>query len=178
MAVIVAGRAGNDTITGSAFADTLFGEDGDDVINGGAGDDVLTGGLGDDNLDGGAGALDQLNETGDVDLTLTTTSLIGLGTDTLANIETAFLFGGPSPNTIDASGFNSQGISFFDGAGGGDTLIGTPGPDILTSSANGDDSLDGRDGDDSIFAGSGKDSLIGDAGADILKLERKSPAKG
>jgi Ca2+-binding RTX toxin-like protein len=187
IAVIVAGRAGNDTITGSAFNDSLFGEDGDDVINGGAGsdlldgglgnddldggadDDVLTGGLGDDNVDGGAGALDQLNETGDVNLTLTTTTLTGLGTDSLANIEAAFLFGGLSPNVINASGFNGGAISFFDGAGGGDTIIGSPGPDILTSSAAGDDSLDGGDGADSVFSGSGRDTLLGGGGDDILK---------
>jgi Ca2+-binding RTX toxin-like protein len=146
LAVIVAGRAGNDIITGSPFGDSLFGEDGDDVINGGDGNDVLTGGLGDDNIDGGNGSADQLNETGDVDLTLTNNSLSGLGTDTLANIETAFLFGGHSSNTIDASAFNGTGISFIDGAGGGDVLIGSMGPDILTSSANGDDRYDRRSG--------------------------------
>jgi Ca2+-binding RTX toxin-like protein len=163
------GGDGDDTVSGGNGHDSVFGDAGDDVLLGGSGNDVLTGGLGDDNIDGGAGALDQLNETGDVDLTLTTTSLTGLGADTLANIETALLFGGPSPNVIDASGFISQGISFFDGAGGGDTIIGTPGPDIITSSGNGDDSFQGGLGNDSIFAGSGKDTLIGGAGNDILK---------
>jgi Ca2+-binding RTX toxin-like protein len=167
--LVVTGGGGNDTILGSPFDDTLVGDAGDDVLNGAAGNDVMIGGLGNDNIDGGAGALDRLNETGDVDLTLTTTSLTGLGSDVLANIETAFLFGGPSPNVIDASGFNGQDISFFDGAGGGDTVIGSMGPDILTSSAGGDDNFDGGPGNDSVFAGSGRDTLMGGTGNDILK---------
>jgi hypothetical protein len=58
--------------------------------------------LGDDILDGGPGT-DWLVETGDVNLTLTSTSLVGLGSDALLGLESAVLTGGASANSLDAS---------------------------------------------------------------------------
>lgn len=51
----IAGRSGDDHITGSAFDDDLSGDEGNDTLHGGAGSDVLWGGEGDDVLDGGEG---------------------------------------------------------------------------------------------------------------------------
>src|SRR5206468_1518375 len=77
------GGAGNDTLTGGSGADSLIGGTEDDSLTGGAGadtldsgagDDSLTGGAGNDSLVGGAGS-DTLIESGDVNFTLTATSL-------------------------------------------------------------------------------------------------------
>jgi Ca2+-binding RTX toxin-like protein len=169
-AVTVDGGLGNDTLRGGLGDDQLTGGLGDDTMRGGSGDDQLTGGLGDDLIDGGDGALDLLFDGGDADLVLTNSTLTGIGTDVLLNIERASIFGGPSPNLIDASAFVASGSGFtiLDGAGGGDTLIGTAGDDILTSSANGNDSMLGNAGDDLVFGGSGRDTIHGGAGNDRL----------
>ncbi len=52
---IVAGGAGDDSITGSAKRDILKGNDGNDTLVGGDGDDLLVGGKGADVLRGGLG---------------------------------------------------------------------------------------------------------------------------
>jgi Ca2+-binding RTX toxin-like protein len=157
--VVLDGAGGEDRLIGSPFADVIFG---------GAGDDVITGGLGDDQIDGGAGNSDKIQEVGDFDMTLTNSTFVGPGNNTLVSIELASLTGGPSPNVIDASGFVATGLTFIDGAGGGDVLIGTAGPDILTSTGNGNDSMLAGDGDDFVFGGSGSDTIRGGAGDDVL----------
>jgi Ca2+-binding RTX toxin-like protein len=124
----VQGNSGNDQITGSDADEILMGGSGKDVLSGGAGNDFLlgagtsgdqlSGGLGDDFIDGGAGN-DIIIEQGDVNFTLLTTSLSGLGNDTLKRIERANLTGGSSANVLDASGFLT---------GFGVTLSGLEGP--------------------------------------------------
>ncbi|HWQ37442.1 MAG TPA: putative Ig domain-containing protein [Burkholderiales bacterium] len=52
---VIAGRAGDDRITGSGFGDWLSGDEGNDLLSGGGGDDVLLGGAGNDSLAGGPG---------------------------------------------------------------------------------------------------------------------------
>ena len=90
-------RTGNESIVGTplqglyiggAGNDTINAGGGDDTIRGGAGNDSLLGEGGNDSLDGGAG-IDTVVETGDVNFTLTNTSLTALGTDSLASIEAA-----------------------------------------------------------------------------------------
>ena len=76
-------------LSGDLDNDVLTGGDGNDTLLGGQGDDRLSGGPQDDALDGNGGA-DRLEESGDVKFTLTTSSLTGLGSDTLAGIESAF----------------------------------------------------------------------------------------
>ncbi len=49
----LAGKSGDDTLTGSWFNDNLSGGYGDDTINGGFGNDTIKGGLGNDDLYGG-----------------------------------------------------------------------------------------------------------------------------
>jgi Ca2+-binding RTX toxin-like protein len=166
--ITINGMAGDDVLTGGSINDRIDGGIGNDQLDGGPGDDVLTGGLGDDVIDGGSGSLDLLQDGGDADLVLTNTTLTGIGNDTLIGIERAIITGGPSPNLIDASAFVGSGFTILDGAGGGDTLLGTAGDDILTSSGNGDDSMVGNAGDDFVFAGSGRDTIFGGDGDDRL----------
>ena len=124
------GGAGNNTLNASAFSGSVF-------LTGGAGDDILMGGAGDDTLDGGDGT-DTVVQTVDADMTLTDTSLTGMGLDTLISIEIAALTGGASSNLLDASAFSGQ--AFLYGMGGNDTLLG----------GAGDDTLDGGDGIDTV----------------------------
>lgn len=129
---------GNDTINGATGNDTLLGEGGDDVLTGASGNDVLDGGPG----------MDRLVESGDVDFTLTDTSLtsVGIGnpsSDSLVSIERATLSGGASANDIDASGFSGaviaaagEGDDGLLGAAGNDVLDGGPGLDTLFDFGN------------------------------------------
>jgi Ca2+-binding RTX toxin-like protein len=57
VAAAVSGGAGNDVLTAAHNGNSaLSGDDGDDVLNGGGGRDLLLGGAGNDVLNGGAGA--------------------------------------------------------------------------------------------------------------------------
>jgi cyclophilin family peptidyl-prolyl cis-trans isomerase/Ca2+-binding RTX toxin-like protein len=182
---VLDGRAGNDNLSGAAGRDLLIGGDGNDRLRGqGASFDTLIGGLGDDTLDGGAGT-DVIMETGDVDFTLTSSSMTGHGTDIVLNIETAFLTGGAGDNVIDISGFVASypptlnggggndlliGSNFIDllrGQDGNDTLIGGGGNDILQGGA-GDDQIVGGIDNDGLSGGSGNDTLLGGLGEDTL----------
>jgi Ca2+-binding RTX toxin-like protein len=93
------GGRGNDTFWAGSGNDFLDGGEGDDKLNGEEGDDRFTAGLGDDRFVGGTG-IDRIDETGDVDFTLTDVSLTGLGSDTLDSIEIAVLDGGASANSF------------------------------------------------------------------------------
>jgi Ca2+-binding RTX toxin-like protein len=146
---------------------------GNDFILSGAGDDVITSGLGSDTVDAGAGK-DRLVEAGDVNMTLVQgTARVngsltsGPDTDVLIKnrIESAHLTGGPSANTLDASGFRLP--VFLFGLGGNDTLIGTNSRDILVG-GDGDDSLSGFGGVDILIGGLGLDILIGGGANDLL----------
>jgi|GEM_PF-4447588 len=135
----------------------LIGGAGDNVFDasGFTGRVTFTGGMGNDVMIGGSG-LDLLIESGDVNFSLTDTSLAGLGFDTLVGIEQAILTGGSSDNTftvgnwtgtatLDAMSGNDTYVVRFRGAGSGMThvvdsgsdledglrLIGTPADDLL-----------------------------------------------
>ncbi len=172
------GDEGDDSLTGGDGSDHIDGGDGNDTLDGGIGLDTLTGGLGDDQLDGGAD-IDQVVESGDVDFTLSDTLLIGLGTDTLANIEQANLAGGAGSNILDASSFS--GPVTLDGGDGSDMLIGGSGNDRLQGGNDddvlvglaGNDTLLGGGGNDSLRAvdGTGRDQLFGEAGDDTFETD-------
>jgi CSLREA domain-containing protein len=155
------------------------------VLNGGDGFDGLFGGPGNDALDGGPG-FDNVLAEGNVNFTLTNASLIGQGSDILKDIETAFIFGGPVGNKIDASsassidlfaicgggadtilGGSSEFGDFILGEGGKDIIRGGGGPDLLFG-GGGKDRLAGQAGDDFVFGDSGDDRLAGGAGKDRL----------
>ncbi|MUG95780.1 hypothetical protein F7734_26855 [Scytonema sp. UIC 10036] len=159
------GGAGNDTINGGIGNDYLYGQDGNDIINGGTGNDTLFGGLGDDTIDGGDG-FDVLNESADVNFTLTNTQLTGLGTDTLSNIERISLTGGVGNNTIDASAFSLGNVYLYGGAGN-DTINGSTAIDYLYGQ-DGNDILNGHASNDYLYGATGDDTLNGDAGNDYL----------
>ncbi|AFY73019.1 VCBS repeat-containing protein [Synechococcus sp. PCC 7502] len=145
------GGISDNTLDASAF--TL----GSVILNGGAGNDTLTGGTGNDTLIGGSG-IDTVKESGNVNFTLTNTTLTGLGTDTLNTIESANLTGGIGDNTLDASAF-TLGSVFLDGGSGDDVLIG----------GTKNDTLIGGYGDDTLTGGLGNDSLDGGSGIDTVK---------
>ncbi len=146
------GGAGNDTINASAANSTaLF-----FVLNGGSGDDVIQGSLGNDQIEGGSNSSvgDVLQQTADVDQTLTNSTLdrAGLDSDMITGFERVILTGGASGNVIDASGATIN-VTLF-GLGGDDILIG----------GSGNDSLDGGNDNDSLSGGLGNDTLEGNAG--------------
>jgi Ca2+-binding RTX toxin-like protein len=159
------GGENDDTLLGGGGADTLRGENGDDDIRGHSSDDLIAGGQGDDTLDGGSGT-DRLIESGNVNFTLTDISLIGAGTDTLADIEFTELSGGFAGNVIDASGYSGDLI--LRGMAGSDTLIAGSGNDILIG-FSGRDSLVGNGGNDTMLGSAGSDTLDGGSGNDRLR---------
>jgi Calx-beta domain/RTX calcium-binding nonapeptide repeat (4 copies) len=144
----ITGNRGNNLINGGSGNDTLNGGKGNDTLLGGIGDDILTGGLGDDSLDGGTG-IDTLIESGNVNFTLTNTTLTGNGTDTLLNIEKITLTGGDGNNTLNASTYTKTGLT-LDGGAGNDTITG----------GTKNDTLIGGVGDDSLVGGTGIDTVI------------------
>ncbi len=178
----IVGGAGKETMLGGNGNDTLIGNGGDDSLTGGAGIDLLTGNLGNDVLTGDAN--DTLIESGDVNFTMTGTSLAGLGTDKLSGFGAVRLTGGASANNLKVTGFSGRvtliggegndtltgggsGATSLDGGNGNDTLIGGTGLATLLGGA-GDDSLTGSSKDDRLDGGSGIDRLNGLAGNDVL----------
>ncbi len=131
------GGAGNDSITGSSLNDVLSGGEGNDSINAAAGDDTLSGGTGNNTLNGGAGT-DCVTDLVIANATLTNTSLVAIGNNSLISIECVELFGNGANNLIDASGFtpgvNVPGVILHGGAGD-DTLVGTSKNDQLFGDA-------------------------------------------
>ena len=162
------GGAGNDRMFGGAGADTLIGGLGNDFMKGlGGSGDRLRGGEGDDTLNGGRG-VDRIIETGDVDFTLTNTSLTGLGTDVVQAIEVAELNGGPSGNTIDVSAFAGfRGFTIIRGNGGNDFITGSTRTDVIHG-GDGNDTLLGKEGNDQLNGDDGNDGLSGFDGNDVL----------
>lgn len=160
------------------------------VIAGGEGEDVLIGGPANDSIDGGGGHIDAVFATGEVNFTLTNSSLTGLGTDALTGVEVVFLSGGPRGQVIDASSFDGSvivaagagpdrvvggsGRDFLFGEGGKDRIAGSGGRDLVIGGPQADllrggpaaDRLGGRRGNDRLLGGSGKDRLDGGRGTD------------
>lgn len=113
--------------------DVLNGASGSDTLNGGAGNDTLSGLLGNDSLDGGTGN-NTLIESANVNFTLTNTKLIGVGTDSLANLQAAVLTGGTGANVFTVSGWTGSGS--LSGMGGNDQIVAVRDTDMtLTNSS-------------------------------------------
>jgi Ca2+-binding RTX toxin-like protein len=161
------GGTGADTIDASAFAGTV-------TIDAGAGNDTVTGSTGSDTLTGGEGT-DRVKVTGSTTITLTDTSLIGAGTDSIGGFETATLTGGSGADTITASGFTAGSVSIVGGAGA-DRITGSPLGDIIAAgggndrvvSGAGNDTITGAAGNDILNGGAGRDRITGGAGADTI----------
>ncbi len=160
----LAGGAGANVLTAAGFTGPV-------TLSGGDGNDTLTGGSGSDLLDGGPGT-DRIAASADASMTLSTSTLSGIGTDALSGIEEAILTGGAGGNTLDASAF--QGPTTLDGGAGNDAVTGGAGPDTITGGV-GNDTLAGGDGTDRLvesasasfnltptsLAGNGTDTLSG-----------------
>ena len=153
------GGANNDTLLGGNDTDTLDGAGGADNVDGGVGNnDRVTGGLGNDILNGGGGTGDLLIESGNASLiTLTKSTLNGIGSDTVTGFEGAILSGGDGDNTINATEF--LGTVTLSGNGGLDSLL------AGTLAAM----LDGGTGNDTLTGGKANDSLIGGGDDDLIR---------
>ena len=136
-------------ITGTKYADTMRGRDGNDAMNGGAGNDMLDAGKGNDVLDGGSGvdgfAKDFTNVNQAITIDLTTNTITGVTTTTIANLE--YLLDVRTGNGADT--FITLDARYNDVAWGG----------------GGADTAYFYAGEDRFEAGSGKDTLIIDYSA-------------
>lgn len=172
------GNAGNDTLNGLSGHDFLDGGAGHDILNGDDGNDQLKGGAGNDIVDGGNGAdiivavgaeaqfdilrggadADRLDAGGAGNLTLSGFDATAQSIESWSGNNRAVL-GNAKANTFDLSGLTSiYGISYLDGAGGNDTIVGSTFGDTLR----------GGIGNDTIEGGAGTDTLYGDAGGDTF----------
>jgi Ca2+-binding RTX toxin-like protein len=147
----IIGGAGHDTVTGSSTAN------------------VLTGGPGNDTLDG-AGGQDRVLESGNVNFTLTNSSLTGLGSDTLVNIELATLTGGVGNNVINTAVFT--GAVRVDGSAGNDTLTTGAGADTLIGGTGSDKGKAGAGNDTMFLRDRTRDVFDGQTGRDRAQIDR------
>jgi Ca2+-binding RTX toxin-like protein len=117
-------------------------------------------------MDGGAGT-DTILVTGTVNVSLTNFSASASSIEVWEGNGQAVV-GTANADTLDFSGLSAvNGLSYVDGAGGNDTIVGSSLADDLRGSG-GNDILDGGAGDDTLSGGTGSDTLIGGAGADTL----------
>ncbi len=136
------------SLSGSGLIDAAAWTGGPLTLSGSGGVDTIRGGLASDSIDGG-GDVDRLEQTSNMDQTLTNTLLTGNGSDTLSGIFRVSLTGGAAGNALDASAWTGNGV----------TLDGQDGNDILSPPAGGANS----------------DSLIGGAGTlDRVAVTRDS----
>ncbi len=171
----------NDTLLGEAGSDTLLGLAGNDSLDGGTGSDSVNGGDGNDTLVHASGT-DTLNGDAGDDLFVISGGSFGT------------INGGADTDTVDMSGANGVGGTYFTDMSMGvsstalagpyfmnlsnienfiainssvDTILGTSGANNIDA-GNLDDTVDGGAGNDTIDGGTGNDSLLGGNGADSL----------
>ncbi|MCY3013638.1 MAG: autotransporter-associated beta strand repeat-containing protein [Planctomycetota bacterium] len=120
LTLTLSSATGIENVIGTALDDTLLGNSRDNSFTGLAGNDTVAGLSGDDRFDGGAGT-DTVVESADVDFTLTATTLAGIGTDSLASIETVNLSSGASANTFTVT--NWTGSVILTGGAGNDSYV-------------------------------------------------------
>jgi Ca2+-binding RTX toxin-like protein len=185
------GGSGNDSLYGDWGLDTLIGGAGDDTLDGGFHDDQLEGGSGIDSVFGGPGYDTIRIERDEAAFDFMDG---GDNTDTLFNLVAApivltnfradsnhieWFFGNYQPilgtDSADNLSFliapsysmSLMGVTYIDGRGGADSIIGTFGADDIRG-GEGNDLLVGLGGSDTLFGGSGDDSLNGGDGIDYL----------
>ena len=168
----------DDVITGDAASNFLFGEAGNDTLSGGdGGDDGLWGLEGDDTLDGGTGEdfASFFFSSAGVTVNLTTGTVTGEGTDTLANVEDV------EGSRHDDSLTGDAGANVFWAHLGNDTIDGSTGTDTVsyefsqsavtanlttgTATGEGTDTLTGIE---DLNGSRQNDTLTGDAGPNVL----------
>ncbi len=189
----VLGGTANDAITGSSGADTLSGGEGDDTLRGIGGDDRFLAWLdaGDDDIDGGDGVdtldFSKATEAVTIDAVAGTATALGLGTDTISNLE--HFVGGTGDDTIigadaDETLRGGAGDDFLSGGVGNDELIGGDGidaadysgavetvvADLVVGTVIGlDFGTDTLTGIEHVITGAGDDTLIGSDADEILE---------
>jgi hypothetical protein len=157
---LLAGGAGNDTLTGGAGDERLLGGTGDDVLDGGLGADLLSGEDGSDTVRY-AGRAARVT----VDLSRQTLGGEGeAGEDDTVTSDNESVVGGNGADTI----LGNAAANRLDGGAGGDSVDGLNGNDSVTGGA-GDDDLDGGLGNDMVDGGGGNDRVTGGSGADDLR---------
>jgi Ca2+-binding RTX toxin-like protein len=193
---LIAGEAGNDTITGGAGDDVLSGGTGDDSIEGGdadaefAGNDTLSGGAGDDTLVGGAeddtyvyGANDDrdtLTDAGGTDgivfddsVTPGDVAVVQRGDDLELQVVTGttrILLVGALAEPV---GTDIETVTFDDGTVWdlaqllSLSMVATEGDDALAILTG--TTLSGLGGNDTIDGSDGADTIAGNAGDDLLR---------
>ena len=125
----LSGNEGANTMRGGAGHDRIWGQQGDDLMMGGRGRDKLRGGQGDDDIQGGAGR-DRLYGNRDND-------------DLSGGRAADKLFGGSGDDTLSGNRghdrlYGGTGADLLFGNGGGDTLFGGRGDDVLTGGGGAD----------------------------------------
>ncbi|HKB02514.1 MAG TPA: calcium-binding protein, partial [Gemmataceae bacterium] len=148
------GGVGNDLLTGGA---------GNDTLTGASDDDTLTGAQGNDSLDGGAGN-DLVKAAANANFVLDDTSLVGVGTDSLAALEQASLTGGASNNTFTVSGW-TQSATLMAGTGA-DRVVSVNGGNFTLSNT----SLVRSGGGAFALSGFERASLTGDGGDNVFTV--------
>ena len=171
---------GNDVLNGAGGDDWLDGGRGDDILRGGDGNDVFVIGTGVDHFDGGAGVDNiqvDLSSFQDDQFTLSfdmrtgeITNSLGVGEDTLENIENVLLFG---DRKIDTQILGDNQANNFSTSNGNDVLNGAGGIDTLDG-GRGDDILRGGKGNDNLIIGTGADHFDGGAGIDSIFVRLSS----
>ncbi len=160
------GGAGSNVISAAGFGGTavINGGGGNDTLTGSSQDDRITGGAGSDSIDGGGGN-DTLVESGNVDFTLSASTLTsGVDVDNFTNVEFAVLTGGFGNNKLDASNF--LGSVTLSGGAGNDVLKGGAGNDSLFGEA-GNDTLTGNGGTNGLFGGTETDQVFASGNVDF-----------
>lgn len=190
-AIVIAGGAGNDSITGTNGADTikgdagldsLYGLDGNDVLDGGADNDALFGGNGDDILlfgqgagtdsfDGGAGFDEVRASINNATLWFSNlTSIEKIGGGGFSNVQIQVQSLGTLVNW-DFTNIQLSGIAMIVGGVQSDTIVGSAGNDVIYG-GSGIDTLKGGLGDDTfLYDTTGTnhaDTIDGGAGWDKL----------
>ena len=157
------GGDGNDVLNGAAGVDTL---------NGGAGNDTLSGGLGNDSLNGGTD-INTLTESGNVNFTLTNTSLTGVGTDTLSNLQVANLSnlaGDTIARNYTVSGWTGGGsLTRVSGTGSSNTITASKAVGTINFTLS-DTGLQTSDGMNLTLSGFTKAVLTGGAGSNSFAV--------
>jgi Ca2+-binding RTX toxin-like protein len=139
------------------------------TLDGWTGTGSLTGGVASASSD----TFDTLIVAADEDIMLTNLMLDLFsfsGPMALSSIEVARLSGGPSDNTINASGFTGRTV--ISGGEGNDTLIGGSGADIIRGGL-GNDTLTGNAGNDQLDGGPGTDRIVETRDAFLFSIDAR-----
>jgi Ca2+-binding RTX toxin-like protein len=176
---------GIEGIEGTGSLDYIIGSGQNDIIEGFDGNDSLEGGAGYDSFlfSGTSTGFDAINGGSGYDTIFATSNNTKIGLSVISNIEeissgnysNVYVTGSTSDNVFDLTNIVLSGISYVDGAGGSDliigstydfvTLIGGAGNDTLIA---GDTTFNDNNYHDVLYGGDGDDTLVGGYGSNTL----------